>query len=40
MSVRFAVDAAEAIRPHLYDLGAIGLVRRLQRLNQEEGLFK
>ena len=26
MSVRFAVDAAEAIRPHLYDLGAIGLV--------------
>ena len=40
MSVRFAADASKAIRPQLVDLGAIGLERRLQRLQQEEGLFE
>ena len=38
--VRFASDAPQAIRPELTSLGAIGLERRLQRLQQEEGLFE
>ena len=38
--VRFASDAPQAIRPELTSLGAIGLQRRLQRLQQEEGLFE
>ena len=38
--VQFASDAAQAIRPKLTALGAIGLERRLQRLDQEEGLFR
>jgi len=37
---RFASDAPQAIRPELTSLGAIGLQRRLQRLQQEEGLFE
>ena len=37
---RFASDAPQAIRPELTSLGAIGLHRRLQRLQQEEGLFE
>jgi len=37
---RFASDAPQAIRPELTSLGAIGLERRLQRLQQEEGLFE
>ena len=40
ISVRFAADAPQAIRPQLAALGAIGLERRLQRLQQEEGLFE
>ena len=40
ISVRFAKDAAQAIRTQLTSLGAIGLERRLQRLQQEEGLFE
>ena len=40
MSVRFAADASKAIRPQLVALGAIGLERRLQRLQQEEGLLE
>ena len=40
MSMQFAADASKAIRPHLASLGAIGLERRLQRLQQEEGLFE
>ena len=40
LSVRFASDAPQAIRPQLAALGAIGLERRLQRLDQEEGLFE
>ena len=39
LSVQFAADAPQAIRPQLAALGAIGLERRLQRLHQEEGLF-
>jgi len=39
LSVQFAEDAPQAIRPQLAALGAIGLERRLQRLHQEEGLF-
>ena len=38
--VQFASDAAQAIRPKLTALGAIGLERRLHRLDQEEGLFR
>ena len=37
---RFASDAPQAIRSELTSLGAIGLERRLQRLQQEEGLFE
>ena len=37
---RFASDAPQAIRSELTSLGAIGLQRRLQRLQQEEGLFE
>ena len=40
LSARFASDAPQAIRPQLAALGAIGLKRRLQRLEQEEGLFE
>ena len=40
LSMRFAPDAPQAIRPELTSLGAIGLERRLQRLQQEEGLFE
>ena len=40
LSVRFASDAPQAIRPQLAALGAIGLERRLRRLDQEEGLFE
>ena len=40
LSVRFASDAPQAIRPQLAALGAIGLERRLQRLDQEEGLVE
>ena len=40
ISMRFAADAPQAIRPQLAALGAIGLERRLQRLQQEEGLFE
>ena len=40
LSMRFASDAPQAIRPELTSLGAIGLKRRLQRLDQEEGLFE
>jgi len=40
MSVKFASDAPQAIRPQLAALGALGFERRLQRLQQEEGLFK
>ena len=37
---RFASDAPQAIRSELTSLGAIGLQRRLQRLQQEQGLFE
>lgn len=40
LSARFASDAPQAIRPQLAALGAVGLKRRLQRLDQEEGLFE
>lgn len=40
LSAQFASDAPQAIRPQLGALGAIGLQRRLQRLDQEEGLFE
>ena len=40
MSVKFASDAPLAIRPQLAALGALGFERRLQRLQQEEGLFE
>ena len=40
LSMRFAPDAPQAIRPELTSLGSIGLERRLQRLQQEEGLFE
>ena len=40
MSVQFASDAPQAIRPQLAALGAIGLQGRLRRLDQEEGLFE
>ena len=40
LSARFASDASQAIRPQLTALGAVGLERRLQRLDQEEGLFQ
>ena len=40
MSVKFASDAPQAIRPQLAALGALGFERRLQRLQQEEGLFE
>ena len=40
LSARFASDAPQAIRPQLAALGAIGLDRRLRRLDQEEGLFE
>ena len=40
LSARFASNASQAIRPQLTALGAVGLERRLQRLDQEEGLFK
>ena len=39
LTVKFAADAPQAIRPQLAALGAIGLERRLRRLHQEEGLF-
>jgi len=40
LSMRFASDAPQAIRPDLTSLGAIGLKRRLQRLQQEKELFE
>ena len=40
MSAQFASNAAQAIRPQLANLGAIGLERRLRRLDQEKGLFE
>ena len=40
LSAQFASDAPQAIRPQLAALGAIGLERRLRRLDQEEGLFE
>ena len=40
LSARFASDAPQAIRPQLAALGAIGLNRRLQYLDREEGLFE
>ena len=40
LSMRFASDASRAIRSELTSLGAIGLERRLERLNQEKGLFE
>lgn len=40
LSVRFASDAPQAIRPQLAALGAIGLERRIRRLQQEEGLLQ
>ena len=40
LSARFASDAPQAIRPQLAALGAIGLERRLRRLDQEEGLLE
>ena len=40
LSMRFASDAPQAIRPELTSLGAIGLKRRLQRLQQEKELFE
>jgi len=40
LSVRFASDAPQAIRPQLAPLGAIGLEKRLLRLDQEEGLIE
>ena len=40
LSARFASDAPQAIRPQLAALGAIGLKRRLQRLQQEKELFE
>ena len=40
LSAQFASDAPQAIRPQLAALGAIGLDRRLRRLQQEEGLFE
>ena len=40
MSVKFSSDAPQAIRPQLAALGALGFERRLQRLQQEEGLFE
>ena len=40
LSMRFASDAPQAIRPELTSLGAIGLKRRLQRLQQENELFE
>ena len=40
LSMRFASDAPRAIRSELTSLGAIGLERRLERLNQEKGLFE
>ena len=40
MSVKFASDAPQAIRPQLAALGALGFERRLQRLQQEEGLLE
>ena len=40
LTARFASDAAQAIRPELVGLGAVGLERRLQRLDLEEGLFE
>ena len=39
MSALIVMDAAQAIRPELAALGAVGLERRLRRL-QEEGLFE
>ena len=40
LSAKFVPNASKAIRPQLAGLGAIGLERRLQRLEQEEGLFE
>jgi len=40
LSAQFATDAPQAIRPQLAALGAIGLERRLRRLEQEEGLLQ
>jgi len=38
--VKVASDAPQAIRPQLAALRALGFERRLQRLQQEEGLFE
>ena len=40
LSARFASNAPQAIRPQLAALGAVGLERRLARLDQEDGLFQ
>ena len=40
LTAQFASDASQAIRPQLTALGAVGLERRLQRLDKEEGLFQ
>ena len=39
ITAQFAADAPQAIRPQLVDLGALGLERRLRRIQQEEGLL-
>jgi len=39
ITVPFAADAPQAIRPQLAALGAIGLERRLLRIQQEQGLL-
>ena len=39
LSARFAANAPQAIRPQLASLGAIGLERRLRRIEQEDGLL-
>ena len=40
LKAQFATDAPYKIRPQLTALGAIGLERRLRRLDQEKGLFE
>ena len=39
ITAKFAADAAQAIRPQLAALGALGLERRLRRIQQEQGLL-
>ena len=39
LTAQFAADAPQAIRPQLAALGAIGLERRLRRIQQEQGLL-